>query len=115
MEAVAQPNIEIMAPVSSLNDVYCVLRKHYGEEWAARDDIGGLMELFDIRPLMERHARMSYRSDEPDFEDGIIRAVAEDNDADVIVTCDVEAFHHSSVRSMDAEQCRALLLADSKA
>ena len=31
MEAVAQPNIEIMAPVSSLNDVYYVLRKHYGE------------------------------------------------------------------------------------
>lgn len=115
MEAVAQPNNEIMAPVSSLNDVYCVLRKHYGEERAARDDIGGLMELFDIRPLMERHACMSYRSDEPDFEDGLIRAVAEDNDADVIVTRDVEAFHHSSVRSMDAEQCRALLLADSKA
>jgi len=98
-----------------LNDVYYVLRKHYGEERASRDDIGGLMELFDIRPLMERHARMSCRSDEPDFEDGIIRAVAEDNDADVIVTRDVEAFLHSSVRSMDAEQCRALLLADSKA
>ena len=58
---------------------------------------------------------MSYRSDEPDFEDGLIRAVAEDNDADVIVTRDVETFLHSSVRLMDAEQCRALLLADSKA
>jgi len=51
----------------------------------------------------------------PTSRTGVIRAVAEDNDADVIVTRDVEAFHHSSVRSMDAEQCRALLLADSKA
>ena len=102
-------DIELMVAISSLNDAYYALRRHYGTESQARQDIGRLLNLFEIRPLLVRHARQSYQSDEPDFEDGLIRAVAEDNQADVIVTRDAAAFRNSSVPSMDALECLKLL------
>ena len=37
---------------------------------------------------------------EPDFEDGLIRACAELNDVDVILTRDADAFRRSKVRAM---------------
>ena len=47
---------------------------------------------------------MALNSDEPDFEDGIIRACAELNGADFIITRDKAAFAHSKVRSVTAAE-----------
>ncbi len=82
---VRRGDVEMMVCVASLNDVYYVLRRHYGSERQARQYVGKLMELFDVRPLLPRHARRSLASDEPDFEDGLIRAVAEDAGVDATV------------------------------
>jgi len=115
VECASRVDVELTIAVSSLNDVYYMLRRHYGNERSAREDIGALMELFDVRPLLARHARMSYESDEPDFEDGLIRAVAEDNGVDVIVTRDAAAFHRSAIPAMDAVRCRSLFSEGRKA
>lgn len=75
----------------------------------ARLTIGHLMAVFELLPLMGHNVRKAYHSDEPDFEDGLIRAVAEENQVDVIVTRDAAAFHGSTIPAMDAARCLALV------
>lgn len=87
----------------SLKDVYYLSTKLYGEQ-KARDIVRKLMDLLVIAPVDGEVCDMALSSDEPDFEDGIIRACAELNDADVIVTHDKDAFAHSLIRSMTAAE-----------
>ena len=47
---------------------------------------------------------MALNSGEPDFEDGIVRACAELNRADFIITRDKATFAHSKVRSVTASE-----------
>lgn len=101
---------EMLVCVASLNDVYYVLRRHYGSEEQARRYVGELMELFDVRPLLPRHARRSLASGEPDFEDGLIRAVAEDSGVDTIVSRDRAAFAGSSIPRKTARECLEAML-----
>ena len=56
----------------------------------------------DILDLTERDARRAIDSDEPDYEDGLVRAVAEESGIDCIVTPDAAAFHASPVPAKDA-------------
>lgn len=48
--------------------------------------------------------RQSAESDEPDFEDGLIRACAELNDISFILTRDSAAFRRSRVRAVSAKE-----------
>ena len=105
---VRRGDAEMLVCVASLNDVYYVLRRHYGSEEQARRYVGELMELFDVRPLL--HARRSLASDEPDFEDGLIRAVAEDSGVDTIVSRDRAAFAGSSIPRKTARECLEAML-----
>ena len=91
----------IVSP-SSLNDAYYVLRKQYGEPWA-RKAIKLLLDLLVVLPFGPEECIISADSNEPDFEDGMIRAAAELNDVDFILTRDVKAFNHSTVRSITCE------------
>lgn len=87
----------------SLKDVYYSLCKRTSESYARRQ-IGTLMDLLVIAPVSAEECEAAMRSDEPDFEDGLIRAVAELNDADVILTRDAEAFKRSRVPSMTCRE-----------
>lgn len=87
----------------SLKDVYYIAGRIHGEPWA-RDAVRKLMDLLVIAPVDGEVSDMALHSDEPDFEDGIIRACAELNGADVIVTHDRDAFAHSLIRSMTAAE-----------
>lgn len=102
-------DVEMMTAASSLKDVYYVLCKAMRDEHEARNAIGHVMETFELLPLLEHNVRKAYHSDEPDFEDGLIRAVAEDNAVDAIVTRDAAAFQHASVLAMDAVRCLELI------
>ena len=48
--------------------------------------------------------RLAADSNEPDFEDAIIRASAEDARVDFILTRDAQAFQHSPLRALTAEK-----------
>lgn len=91
----------IVSPMS-LKDAYYVLCR-MGSEADAREAIETLMGLLIIAPFSAEECDRAIRSDEPDFEDGLIRACAELNDADVILTRDAGAFAHSKVPAMDCE------------
>lgn len=87
----------------SLKDVYYILSKHYGKDSALRA-VRNLMSLLVIAPVDAEVCDMALNSNEPDFEDGIIRACAELNGADFIITRDAAAFANSKIRSVTATE-----------
>ncbi len=57
-----------------------------------------------LAPVSAETLDAALRSNEPDFEDGIVRAVAEIEGMDFILTRDAKAFAGSRVRSMTCSQ-----------
>lgn len=88
---------------SSLKDVYYVLTK-YADESASRKYIEAIMQLFELVPVDKTLCHLAIRSDEPDFEDAIIRACAESIPVDFIISRDVSAFKRSSIKSLSAQE-----------
>lgn len=92
-----------MACALSFKDVYYIIGKRYGEA-EARNAVRNLMGLLAIAPVDAEVLDMAARSNEPDFEDGIVRAAAELNGADFIITRDKAAFAKSKVRAVSASE-----------
>jgi len=92
-----------MACALSCKDVYYIATKIHGEPWA-RNAVDKLMGLLVIAPVDAEVLDAAKRSTEPDFEDGIIRACAELNGADFIITRDKAAFAKSKVRAVSAQE-----------
>ena len=87
----------------SLKDTYYVARKYFPEQ-AVRAFIRSAIEGFEILPIGSQECIVSITSDEPDFEDGLIRAAAEINHIDFLITRNAAAFANSPVKSMTARQ-----------
>lgn len=104
LRAVAERSVEGCVCSLSLKDLYYVSCKAMGEP-DARAVVRDLMQLLEVLPIGANECRMSVESNEPDFEDGLVRAAAESNDVDFIVTRDVDAFTRSSVRSVSPGLC----------
>lgn len=85
--------------VGSLKDAYYILCRQYGEP-CARTSIEKLTELLVIASTSAEECELSLHGNEPDFEDGLIRACAELNDVDFILTRDARAFARSKVRAV---------------
>ncbi len=96
-----------MACALSLKDVYYISKKARNETWA-RSAVGKLMGLVVVAPVDGEVCDGALRSNEPDFEDGIIRACAELNGADFIITRDKDAFANSKIRSVTASEYLAI-------
>lgn len=92
-----------MACALSFKDVYYIVGKIYGEA-EARNAVRQLMGLLVVAPVDAEVLDEAIRSNEPDFEDGIVRACAELNDADFIITRDKAAFAKSKVRAVSASE-----------
>ena len=87
----------------SLKDLYYVLGKCWGEP-TARACVERLMGLVVVAPVGGEEADLALHAGEPDFEDGLVRACAELNDVDFIITRDAAAFRKSCVRSVSAAE-----------
>lgn len=83
----------------SLKDIYYIVSKRKGET-AGRRAIRFLMDLFVIAPVTSEECLISLDDNEPDFEDGLIRACAELNRADFIITRDAAAFQKCKIRAV---------------
>ena len=88
---------------TSLKDTYFVLTKYFGER-NARSYVEATMEAFGLVGVDEAICRHAVASDEPDFEDGIVRACAEAADVDFIISRDSRAFRASPVRRLSAQE-----------
>jgi predicted nucleic acid-binding protein len=92
-----------MACALSFKDVYYIVGKRYGEP-EARKAIANLLGLLVVAPVDAEVLDEASRFNEPDFEDGIVRACAELNGADFIITRDKAAFAKSKVRAVSAAE-----------
>ena len=87
---------------SSLKDVYYVLTK-YANESAACAYVEAALDAFTILGVDEGICRLALRSNEPGFEDGLIRACAESVPVDFIISRDEKAFRKSTIRRLSAQ------------
>ena len=88
---------------TSLKDAYSLIK---GETDAAfaREYIQCLMRLHALAAVDELVCEDAAFSDEPDFEDGIIRACAEMLGVDFIISRDEDAFRRSPVKRLSAQE-----------
>ncbi len=98
------------ALASSLNEVYYVLHRHYMDETDARASIRDMAETFDLVDLTGIIVFESIDSNEPDYEDGLIRAAAEHLQVDAIISYDKDAFKSSFIPKMTAVEALAAFL-----
>lgn len=87
----------------SLKDTYYIARKYFPEP-TVRAFIQSAIDGFEILSIGAQECMTSITSDEPNFEDGLIRAAAELNNIDFLITQDAAAFSSSPVKSMTAKQ-----------
>ncbi len=85
----------------SLKDVYYVMGKLYGES-SAHGAVRSLVDLLVVGPIGVEDTLRALDSNEPDFEDGLIRACAELNDIDFIISRDEKAFRKAKTRRLSA-------------
>lgn len=102
-----------IATPSSLNDAYYIMKKMYNEKWA-REAIRHLLELVVVMPFGPEECIIASESNEPDFEDGLVRAAAELNDVDFILTRDAKAFKHSRIRSITCEEYLEIVASENR-
>lgn len=92
-----------IASSHSLKDAYFIMSRLYGEAYA-REAVRVLAELVVIGPIGAEETLDAIDSNEPDFEDGLIRACAELNDVDFIISRDEKAFKKSKIRCVTASE-----------
>lgn len=86
-------------PVLSLKDAYFICRRQKMSDAAIRENFRTIINLANtvIADMSARDALDSLNGNEPDFEDGLIRAVAERLGVDAIISRDVDAFKNSPI------------------
>ena len=87
---------------TSLKDFYYIARREIAEE-TRREYIDLFLDAFEIVDIGRNACRFALECDEPDFEDGLVRAAAELDDFDYIVSRDARAFLSSRVKRVSAE------------
>ena len=93
--------VAAIAP-SSLKDFYYIGRQDIAED-QRRAWLAFFLDAFSVVDLNREACQRALRSDEPDFEDGIVRALSESSHCTAIITRDLPAFAHSVVPAMSAE------------
>ncbi len=87
---------------SSLKDAYYILCRHYLSESDARQSIKLFRETLDMVDLNSVIIDDAFQSDEPDFEDALIRCAAERLQVDAIISYDESAFSQSFLPKLTA-------------
>lgn len=94
------PEIRVSVASLSLKDVYFITSKAKTEA-IARGFVGYLLETCQVVSVGASTCQLALEGPEPDFEDGLIAAAAQESGADVIVTRDEAAFAHLPVPKVD--------------
>lgn len=109
-EAGAAKDIELIVLISSLKDLYYVLCRTHKDEAAAREAVATVArDDFNVVDLLAAYGPVALTSDEPDFEDGLVRAAAEALDVTAIVTRDERAFANSYIKAFTPVRATAFV------
>ncbi len=102
-DEVAYSGMQSYIAATSLKDAYYLI-KSATDEVFAREYVQCLMRLYSVAAVDATVCEDAARSNEPDFEDGIIRSCAEGLGVDYIVSRDENAFGHSPIKKMTAQE-----------
>lgn len=94
-----EQDYEIHVAATSLKDVYYCACKVIGEQ-ASREYICDLIDLVQVNSVDKLVCHKAAHSNEPDFEDGIVRICAEDSRVEYLVTRDESAFAQSTIKAI---------------
>ena len=91
---------------AGIKDAYYILCRHFGanREELVRERLDAFRQVVSVAELTYDVVDRAFASNEPDLEDGIVRATAELRGAAAIVTRDRSAYESSSVPSMTAKE-----------
>lgn len=103
------PEIRTFALASSLKNVYYILCRHYSAPDLARERTRMLADTFEIEELTRSLLKDAFSSDEPDFEDALVRVAAQRISCDFIVTEDRKDFAPSSVKKATIDEALAAM------
>lgn len=110
--AAKRGDVDLVVLVSSLKDLYYILCRRLQDERLARQATEvASRSVFTVTDLLASYAPLALLSNEPDFEDGLVRAAAEELGAEAIVSRDERAFVQSRVPRLDARQAIEQLVA----
>ena len=101
LDEIAYGRLEGLVAATSLKDAYYVLSKYAGEP-TARDFVKAALDAFTVIGVDAAFCRLAALSNEPDFEDALIRASAEQANADFIISRDEKAFAGSRLKRLSA-------------
>lgn len=96
------PGGVLVVSVSSLKDAYYIMCRYYHDESIVHERLHDFLDIVEVEELTRPIVEAAFASDEPDLENGLIRATAELSGVDVIITRDVAAFANSPIPVMDA-------------
>ena len=100
-DALNADRVAVAVCAGSLKDAYYIARRECTEE-GNRAWLNLFLDRFDVFPIDSLLCRAALTSDEPDFEDGLIRVCAEWWEADYIVSRDRKAFVNSKVPRIES-------------
>lgn len=103
LDEYAKGELEICVVSSSLKDAYNILRD-CSTEANARRYISQAIDVFTVLALDERICKVAAHSDEPDFENGIIRVCAELAGVDFIISRNTRAFARSPIKRLTVQE-----------
>lgn len=103
MDELLYEDVEGYVPGTSLKDFYYIMCKYAGEI-IARESVLSILDLCRIVPVSGPICRIAAESNEPDFEDGIVRACAESIPVDFIISRDKNAFGRSYIKCLTAQE-----------
>lgn len=108
-EALFETEAEVLVPAGSLKDAYHILCRKYRDEQIVRERLWGFSQIVELGELTHEVAELAFSLDEPNLEDGIVRATAELAGVEAIITRDAGAFERSFVPAMTpAQYCEPL-------
>lgn len=103
VDCIMRENIDAFVSSLTLKDVYYVLCRCNSEN-SGRSAIKEALLFLGVLAVDEAIIQDAVNSNEPDFEDGIIRSCAEFNDIDFIITRDKQAYRGCRIRSLSARE-----------
>ena len=97
-----EKNNTILVSASSLNETYYVLHASLGyTQKQAREALRDIVSIFEVAPVTHEIVASAINSDEPDYEDAVVRAVAETNACDAIISYDKKAFKKCTIPRLE--------------
>ena len=112
VHAAAEHDVDLIVLVSSLKDLYYILCRRLQSESLARQATEvASKSVFAVADLLASYTPRALQSNEPDFEDGLVRAAAEELGVDAIVSRDKRAFALSHIPRLDAVEAVERLVA----